>query len=217
MSERVGVMADADAGLAGHLTPGRRPAVVSIDMVRAYFEPGSQLYMGRDDCLDAARKLLIGSRDQGILVTHTKVSFTESGVDGGQFFKKVGALASFVGDTPMGQIMPEVAPLPGEPVIVKQYASAFFGTSLASTLLANGIDTLLIAGVSTSGCVRATAVDAIQYGFVPIVVRDAVSDRADGPHEANLYDLQAKYAEVFSLDAALAYLTSLGTAGCKPS
>ncbi|MBM4197931.1 MAG: isochorismatase family protein [Gammaproteobacteria bacterium] len=92
-----------------------------------------------------------------------------------------------------------------ETVISKQYASAFFGTPLAATLHALGVDTLLIAGVSTSGCVRATAVDACQHGFVPLVVREAVGDRHPAPHEANLFDLQAKYAEVISLEAAAAY------------
>jgi maleamate amidohydrolase len=91
-------------------------------------------------------------------------------------------------------------------VITKQYASAFFGTSLASTLTALGVDTLLIAGVSTSGCIRASALDACQHGFVPLVVRDAVGDRHAAPHEANLFDLQAKYAEVLSLGQAVAYL-----------
>jgi nicotinamidase-related amidase len=94
-------------------------------------------------------------------------------------------------------------------VVTKQYASAFFGTTLASQLKALGVDTVLIAGVSTSGCVRATAVDACQHGFVPLVVRDAVGDRHPGPHEANLFDLQAKYAEVVDLEAAAAYLASL--------
>jgi nicotinamidase-related amidase len=94
-------------------------------------------------------------------------------------------------------------------VLTKQYASAFFGTSLASTLTASRVDTLLIAGVSTSGCVRATALDACQYGFVPWVVRDAVGDRHPAPHEANLFDLQAKYAEVVGLDTALGYLAGL--------
>jgi nicotinamidase-related amidase len=91
-------------------------------------------------------------------------------------------------------------------VVTKQYASAFFGTSLASTLTALGVDTLLIAGVSTSGCVRASAVDACQHGFIPLVVREAVGDRHSAPHEANLFDLQAKYAEVVGLDQALQYL-----------
>jgi maleamate amidohydrolase len=214
MAERDGtVLPDTAAGFTGHLTLGERPAVIFVDMVRAYFEPGAQLYMGLDDCLHAAHELLIAAREARVLVVHTKVSFVEGGLDGGQFFKKVGALASFVGDTELGQIMPEVEPLQGEPVLIKQYASAFFGTSLASTLLANRVDTLIIAGVSTSGCIRATAVDAIQYGFVPIVDRDAVGDRADGPHEANLYDLQAKYAEVLRQQEVLDYLGTVTPGG----
>ena len=95
-------------------------------------------------------------------------------------------------------------------MIGKQYASAFFATPLASHLTAVGVDTLLIAGVSTSGCIRASAVDCCQYGFIPMVVRDAVGDRAPEPHEASLFDLQAKYAKVVSLSAAAAYLASLG-------
>jgi nicotinamidase-related amidase len=94
----------------------------------------------------------------------------------------------------------------GETVITKQYASAFFGTSLASLLTSIQVDTVLMAGVSTSGCVRASAVDCCQHGFIPVVVREAVGDRAAAPHEANLFDLQAKYAEVITLDAALEYV-----------
>ena len=94
-------------------------------------------------------------------------------------------------------------------MISKQYASAFFATSLASTLTALGVDTVLIAGVSTSGCVRASAVDCCQHGFVPVIVREAVGDRASGPHEANLFDLQAKYAEVTTLERARLYLAEL--------
>jgi nicotinamidase-related amidase len=104
---------------------------------------------------------------------------------------------------------PGLEPHQGETVITKQYASAFFGTPLDAKLKALGVDTLLIAGVSTSGCIRATAVDACQYGFVPLVVRDAVGDRHPGPHEANLFDLQAKYAEVIDTAAAENYLASL--------
>ncbi|MBU1587540.1 MAG: isochorismatase family protein [Actinobacteria bacterium] len=210
MTVRDGVLGDDEAGFTGHLVPGATPAVVFVDFVRAYFEPGQQLYMGLDDCLVSAQRILAAARQAGVLIVHTKVSFAAGGVDGGQFFRKVGALASFVGDTPAGRIMPEVLPLDSEPVLVKQYASAFFGTSLASTLQANGVDTLIITGVSTSGCVRATAVDAMQYGFVPLVVREAVGDRADGPHEANLYDIQAKYGEVVSEQLILDYLGSVG-------
>ena len=208
-SQRDQVLADADAGFGRRLQPGKSPALVMVDLVRAYFEPGAQLYMGKDDCLYSAARVLAAARDAGVLVIHTRVSFAENGVDGGQFFRKVGALKHFVGDTQLGQIMPEVAPRTSEPIIVKQYASAFFGTSLASTLQANGIDTLIITGVSTSGCIRATAVDAIQHGFIPLIPREAVGDRDDRPHEANLFDLQAKYAEVLAEGTVITYLRSL--------
>jgi maleamate amidohydrolase len=122
------------------------------------------------------------------------------------FVRKVPALRQlFGGGGVMGELMGEVAPVDGELVVVKHYASAFFGTSLVSTLQARGTDTVVLAGVSTSGCIRATAVDAIQYGFVPLVIRDAVGDRGPGPHEANLFDLQAKYAEVVSEQTATGY------------
>lgn len=200
----------AGAGFGRTLTPGLRPALVLVDLVEAYFTPGADLYMGVDSCLHSAARVLAAARTAGVPIVHTRVSFTEGGVDGGAFFRKVGALQHFVGDTPLGAIRPEVAPRPGEVVLVKQYASAFFGTSLSSTLTAAGVDTLVIVGVSTSGCIRATAVDAIQHGFVPLVVRDAVGDRDPRPHEANLFDLQAKYAEVLDEAPVLDYLGALG-------
>ena len=197
------------SGFGTHLAPGKKPALVMVDFVRAYFEPGAQLYMGVDDCLHSAARVLKAARDAGILIVHTEVSFSEGGVDGGYFFKKVGALKHFVGRSHLGEIMPEVAPLPSEVVITKQYASAFFGTSLSSTLSAHSIDTLIIAGVSTSGCIRATVVDTIQHGFIPIVPRESVGDRADGPHEANLFDIQQKYGEVMSEAAVISYLSTV--------
>jgi len=203
------VLASDEAGFGRHLVPGKRPALILIDFVKAYFEPGAQLYMGLDSCLHSAARLLAAARDAGILVVHTQVSFSEGGVDGGVFFRKIDALKHFVGKAPLGEIMAQVKSLPSEVVIVKQYASSFFGTTLASTLQASGVDTLIITGVTTSGCVRATAVDAIQHGFIPLVCREAVGDRNDGPHEANLFDLQAKYAEVMSEVSILQYLTSL--------
>jgi maleamate amidohydrolase len=188
----------SSAGFGRALHWGSAPAVLVIDMVVAYFRPGAELYMGSRDCLDSAARVVAAAREGGVPVIYTKVAYGPDGVDGGLFFKKVGALRHFVAGTgsDLGDIMPEVAPRPDELVIVKQYASAFFGTTLAATLTARGIDTLVICGVSTSGCVRATAVDAISSGYVPIVVRQAVGDRDPRPHEANLFDLQAKYAEV---------------------
>jgi nicotinamidase-related amidase len=193
-------------GFAGRLSPGRRPAVLAIDMMRAYFDEQSPFCLPSTSCLDSASRVLAAARATGVLVVHTRVEYGPKGVDAGVFLRKVGGLAQLIGPGPMSELMPQVAPADGELVVVKQYASAFFGTSLASTLVSAGVDTVVVLGVSTSGCVRASAVDALQYGFVPLVVREAVADRDDGPHEANLYDLQAKYAEVLDEQTAVAYL-----------
>ena len=184
------------AGFARSLEWGRKPALIVIDFCMAYLEPGSPLYAAAEPARDAAARLLGLARQAGIAVVHTQVRYAEGGADGGVFFRKVGALRLFEGDTAMGRPPEMLKPVPGEVIITKQYASAFFGTSLASTLTAMGVDTLVIAGVSTSGCVRATAVDACQHGFLPFVCRDAVGDRDPRPHESSLFDLQAKYAEV---------------------
>lgn len=205
----------ARGGFTRRLTPGRRPALLVIDLVAAYVTEGSPLFGGAG-CLSAQRgatALLELARQARIPIVHTNVAFQAGGRDGGVFFRKVPALACFeAGRSPaLAAFAAGLEPASGETVITKQYASAFFGTSLASTLTSLGVDTVLIAGVSTSGCIRASAVDCCQYGFVPLVVRDAVGDRAPEPHEANLFDLQAKYAEVVELEFVRSYLSSLST------
>lgn len=193
-------------GFDGRLSPGKAPVVLSIDLMRAYFEPDSPLCLPSSSCLDAAAEVIATARRQGSPVVHTVVRYGPEGRDGGVFFRKIPALRALVGETTAGQLMPEVEASPEETVIVKQYASAFFGTSLPSLLQSQGVDTVIILGVSTSGCVRATAVDAIQHGFIPIVVSDAVADRDDAVHRASLFDLQAKYAEVVESRTIIEYL-----------
>lgn len=198
----------ASGGFGKGLMPGTRPALLVIDFVRAYLIESSPLYAGVEAARNACEELLKAARQTAIPILHTNVVYQPGGRDGGVFFRKVPALASFeAGRHPeLAAFAAGLEPIAGETVISKQYASAFFGTSLASTLTALGIDTVLIAGLSTSGCVRATAVDACQHGFIPLVVRDAVGDRHPAPHEANLFDLQAKYAEVVTLETAREYL-----------
>ena len=203
----------ADEPFGGTLRPGASPAVLAVDMMRAYFDPASALCLPSDGCLHSAARVLAAGRRHGVPVVHTRVRFAAGGVDGGVFFRKVPALRELVGDGPMGELMVPVAPTDDELVVVKQYASAFFGTSLASTLHTMGVDTLVVVGVSTSGCIRATVVDAIQHGFVPLVVADAVGDRSPEPHESNLRDLSAKYAEVVDEATALDYLAAPGRPG----
>ncbi len=195
-------------GFNKSLQPGSRPALLIIDFVDAYLNPASPLYARVEQARDDAVRLLQAARAARIPIIHTNVVYQPGGRDGGVFFRKVPALSCFeAGAHPdWAAFAKGLEPLAGETIISKQYASAFFSTSLASTLTALGIDTVLIAGLSTSGCIRASAVDCCQHGFIPIVVREAVGDRAPGPHEANLFDLQAKYAEVMSLATVLGYL-----------
>jgi maleamate amidohydrolase len=195
-----------DPAFHGHLRPGAVPAILVVDMVNAYLDPESPLYAAAEQTLGPAGRLLDAARTLGVPVLYTRVRYASGGVDGGVFFAKVPALAEFVGDSVPGAIVEPLAPHPGDVVVIKQYASAFFATSLASTLRALGCDTTVILGYSTSGCVRATAVDACQHGFVPLVVRECTADKTARSHEAALYDIQAKYGEVISTAAAVAYL-----------
>lgn len=197
------------AGFSGSVGFGDRPAIVVVDLVRAYLDPESPLFSPRyESVLRATSTLVAAARTSGNQVIFTGVSYVRGGLDGGYFWRKVPSLRVFEEGSILGEFDDRLQPRTGDVTVMKQYASAFFGTSLASTLHAAGIDTLLIAGVSTSGCVRATAVDALQFGFRPTIVREAVGDRTDLIHQANIFDLEAKYADVCSLEEACSYLGS---------
>jgi nicotinamidase-related amidase len=186
------------ASFDGHLPFGKHPALLIVDVVMAYFDKASPLYAGVEDALASNERLLSAARKAGIPIIFTNVVYEPGGANGGLFYRKLPVLNVFDAGSPLGAFPPSLQPAEGELVISKQYASAFFGTTLASTLTANRIDSVLITGLSTSGCVRASALDALQHGFAPFVVREACGDRHPAPHEANLFDLQAKYAEVIS-------------------
>ena len=196
----------ARGGFHAGLRPGRRPAVLVIDMAVAYFEPTSPLFADVQETRRAVVALVASARKCRVPVIHTRVMYEPGGVDGGVFYRKLPALQVFDRGSSLGEFAEGLQPAPGELILVKQYASAFFGTSLAATLTSGGIDTLVVCGVTTSGCVRASVVDAVSHGFIPIVVREAVGDRAVEPHEANLFDMSAKYADVIGLADAHSYL-----------
>ncbi len=197
------------AGFGGSIEPGARPALLVIDFVRAYLDPECSLYAGVEKELAQAVKLLGACRKAGIPIFHTCVEYDPAGVEGGVFFRKVPALANLIRGSKYCAFGEGLEPAEGEVVITKKYPSAFFGTHLAATLASQGVDTLLICGLSTSGCVRASAVDAMQHGYIPVVVREATGDRDEGPHEANLFDISKKFGEVISMDEARGYLASL--------
>ena len=185
---------------------GQRPALILVDFVQAYFDHNCALYAGVEDALASALRVREVARAAEIPVIYTNVTYREDGADGGVFFRKAPVLKNFIVGSPMGDWPLDLKPADGEFVISKQYPSAFFGTSLASTLHVMGIDTLIITGVTTSGCIRATCVDTMSHGFIPIVVADACGDRHEAPHEANLFDMNAKYADVVDEAEAIEYL-----------
>jgi maleamate amidohydrolase len=206
------LVADYEAhGFAGRLGFGRRPAVLAVDIALAYLDRACPLYAGVEDAVASAARVVRAARQAAVPVIHTRMVFLPGGADGGLFWRKVPSLRVFEAGSPWAEPPAELVPLVGEVVVTKQYASAFFGTSLSSTLSSGRIDTVIIVGLTTSGCVRATALDAMQHGFVPVVVRDAVGDRDPRPHEANLLDLQAKYADVVGEQEAMAAIREYGT------
>lgn len=188
---------------------GQRPALVLIDFVEGYFDPDCDLYAGVEDALTSALRLREVAKAAGVPVILTNVVLDPSGIDGGRFFEKSKPMRFFTRGNPMAAWPKGLEPEAGDLVVSKQYASAFFGTSLAATLTALGIDSVILTGLTTSGCVRATCVDAMQHGFRTLVVEDACGDRHPDPHRANLFDMNAKYADVVSEAETLEYLVGM--------
>lgn len=188
---------------------GNKPALILIDFVQGYFDESCDLYADVDEELASALRVREAARNAGIPVIYTNVVYHRSGINGGRFYEKARPLRYFLEGSPMGAWPKGLVPNDDELVVSKQYPSAFFGTSLAATLTAAGVDTTILTGLTTSGCVRATCVDACSNGFIPIVVADACGDRHEDPHNANLFDMNAKYADVVSEDQSIAYLREL--------
>ena len=186
-----------DDAFAGELKPGGAPALLLVDPVIAYVEPGSPLVLETGQQTVSAMALLLDLfRSRDLPIAFTNVHYRPDGSDGGVFYRKVPALEVFAGEAPLGAFPPDLQPRAGEEVFTKQYPSAFFGTDLDKWLKEKGADTLFLAGFSTSGCVRASTLDAMQYGYIPFTVADACGDRDEAIQNANLHDLGAKYAEI---------------------
>lgn len=200
--------AAAQSGDNARLGPGERPALLVIDLLRAYTTRGSPLYApGVVRAASALAPLLRAARSSGVPVLHTGVLYNPATFeDGGAWVCKAPVLRLLVPGNPLARFDSRARPGPRETVLIKNYSSAFAGTSLAATLTAARIDTLLIAGCTTSGCVRASAVDAIQRGFRPLIVRECVGDRHPDPHAAALRDIDAWYGDVITRREAVAIL-----------
>ena len=198
----------AAAGFGGTMVWGTRPALILVDFASAYFDPASPLSADYGGVRANAVRLRAGAYLAGAPVFFTRVEYfpNDPARDGGHFYRKVASLRSFDTGNPLGDFTDELSPCVSDIIVTKQYPSAFFGTDLADRLNSLGVDSCIISGLSTSGCVRATALDALCHRFVPLVVSDACGDRDPAVQNANLFDLSAKYADVVTTKTALAYL-----------
>jgi maleamate amidohydrolase len=175
---------------------GKNPALIIVDFVIGFTDPK---HFGGGNIGPAIEKtvdLLAFARKKKWPVAHTRVVYQEDGSDAGAFARKVPSLLKLTPDSELSQIVPELTPEPGELIICKRQASAFFGTELAGWLAYRGVDTTLVTGCTTSGCIRATVIDSVSSNFGTVVVTDCVGDRAIEPHEANLFDMAQKYADL---------------------
>ena len=200
----------AERGFGQRIGFGQNPALVVIDLLKGFTDPSMPLGANFDNEMLETKRVLSAAREAGIPIFYTAVAYEEQDLkDAGVWARKQKGTATLVAGTPAVELDPRLERREDEPIIVKKYASAFFGTDLIARLNSRHVDTLVITGCTTSGCVRATAVDAVQNGIVPVVVREAVGDRAEAPHRQSLFDLEQKYADVVSVDEVLAYLSDL--------
>ena len=194
-------------GLAGRVGFGSRPAVVVVDFIRGFTETDSPFGSDLDVEVKATRDLLDAARRADVPIVFSTIVYDPSLRDAGLWVRKITCNKYLVEGSHWTHVDPRLERQPGETLVVKKYASCFFGTDLMSQLQTLGVDTVLIVGTTTSGCVRATAVDACSLGLHTIVVEDAVGDRARLPHLAALFDIDAKYGDVVSLEHAVKQLS----------
>ncbi len=198
------------ARLGQGFTPGEHPALLVVDFSCGFTDPECSLGADMTAEIEATRKVLAAARERGFPVIFTTIGFEPSLKDGALWIQKIPSL----GDLKIGgkwvEIDPRLERREDETVILKKGASAFFGTNLAAILATQRVDTVVLCGATTSGCIRATAIDLLQYGYPTLVPRECVGDRASEPHEANLVDIQAKYADVICVEEAVAYLEKVG-------
>lgn len=209
MSDEAAREVYAKARLGQSLSLGERPAVLVIDFSCGFTDPDCPLGSDLTPEVEATRRLLDAARAKGLPVIFTTIGFEPHGKDGGLWLQKAPSLAALELGGRWIEIDPRLGLRDDEVVIMKKGASGFFGTNLASVLVSQRVDSVILCGATTSGCVRATAIDLLQYGWPTLVPRECVGDRAQAPHEANLFDIQAKYADVVSVEDAIAYLDSV--------
>ena len=191
---------------------GERPALLIVDFVNGFLYQPQSVGGNIADAMRRTRPLLEAARGAGVPVVHTRIVYAEDGSDAGLWCLKSPRLRRLTETAEASQITASLAPVAGEKVVRKTQPSAFFGTDLTAHLIRLGIDTLIVAGCTTSGCIRATVVDAISHNFRPMLAVDCIGDRATGSHEASLHEMGQKYADLMPRDAVIAKLSRLAVA-----
>ncbi|MFZ0583534.1 MAG: isochorismatase family protein [Candidatus Acidiferrales bacterium] len=197
------------SGIGGRVGFGDRAALLIVDFQRGFTDPSSPVGGELSREIAATKMLLTAAREKHVPIAFTAVGFDASGRDGATWLRKMPGLAVLIENTPFCEIDERLKPVGGEPVWIKRASSAFFGTPIIPFLTASGVDTLIVTGCVTSGCIRATTVDAVSFGYRTIVPAECVGDRAEGPHKSNLFDIDAKYADVEPLANVLRYIAAL--------
>ena len=177
---------------------GSRPGLVLVDFVNGFADPEQFGGGNIKEAIANTRTLLEAARERGLPIAFTRVVYADDGSDAGVFCLKFPPLATLTEHASSSQIVDDLAPRDGEYIVRKTQPSAFFGTNLAAWYIAKGVDTLIVTGCTTSGCVRASVNDSMSYNFKTVVAVDCVGDRAIGPHEANLFDMEQKYADLMT-------------------
>lgn len=200
-------------GFAVRTGYGQKPALLIVDFINGFTDPATPLGGDFSAELKVTSDVLAAFRQAGLPVIFTVIAYQPDLRDGGMWVRKVPSLEILIKGTPLVEVDDRIRPRPGEYVLEKKMASAFFGTGLDAYLAGLGIDTVIMAGCTTSGCIRASAIDSMQYAYHTVVIADAVGDRADGPHEANLFDIEAKYGDVVPGTEVIGYIRALSTVG----
>lgn len=197
-------------GFANALGFGKSPAILVIDFIKSFTDPASPLGSDCSEQIAQTNRLIAAARPIGVPVLFSTIRYEEPDcADAGIWISKIAGLSTLHADTQGSRLDERLNVTPTDPIIVKKFASAFFGTNLVSRLAHLGVDTLIMTGCTTSGCVRATAVDACQYSFRPIIAAEAVADRSAAAHEQSLTDITLKYGDVLSVDAIVRTLSEI--------
>ncbi len=206
----------SNSGIGSRMGMGERPAVLVVDLQYGFTDPSCRVGSNLDEVVAATARLLDAARATSLPVAFTVIGFHPTGRDGAVWLRKMPGLADLVEGTRWCEVDERIRPADDEPVFTKRAASAFFGTPLLSFLLGAQADTVIVTGCVTSGCVRASVVDAVSYGLRPIVPVECIGDRAEEPHRWSIFDMDSKYADIERLDDVLAALARRGHAGGAP-